>query len=89
MPLHDAVMINGKKGLQRLKIKAQVPSIWAKGCILMIVCVLSDLTCLPLLGGRRKSWYIIIILLLFNQHLRGWITKESFIIHLKDVLNVK
>ena len=27
--------------------------------MLMIVCVLSDLTCLPLLGGGRKSWYII------------------------------
>ena len=39
-------------------IKAQVSSIWAKGCILMIVCVLSDLTSLPLLGGGRKSWYI-------------------------------
>ena len=35
-------------------------SIWAKGCLLMIVCVLSDLTCLPLLGGGRTSWYIII-----------------------------
>ena len=28
---------------------------------LMIVRVLSDLTWLPLLGGRRKSWFIIII----------------------------
>ena len=27
----------------------------------MIVCVLSDLTWLPILGGGRKSWYIIII----------------------------
>ena len=26
----------------------------------MIVCVLSDLTCLPLLGGGRKSWYIML-----------------------------
>ena len=45
MPLHDAVGINCEKG-QLLKIKAQVSSIWAKGCILMIVCVcvLSDLT---------------------------------------------
>ena len=35
-------------------------SIWAKGCILMTVCmcVLSDLTRLPLLGVERKSWYI-------------------------------
>ena len=48
--------------VQLLKIKAPVSSIWAKGCILMIVCVLSDLTSLPLLGGGRKSWYIIIII---------------------------
>ena len=45
MPLHDAVGINCKKDA-KLKIKAQVSSIWAKGCILMTVgvCVLSDLT---------------------------------------------
>ena len=45
---------------QILKIKAQVSSIWAKGRILMTVCVLSDLTRLPLLGVGRKSWYIMI-----------------------------
>ena len=49
------------KRAQVLKIKAEVSSIWAKGCILMTVCVLSDLTSLPLLGVGRKSWYIIII----------------------------
>ena len=38
MPLHDAVGVNCKKA-QLLKIKAQVSSIWAKGCILMPVCV--------------------------------------------------
>ena len=43
MPLHNAVGINCKKG-ELLKIMAQVSSIWAKGCILMIVSVLSDLT---------------------------------------------
>ena len=37
MPLHDAVGINCKKG-ELLKIKAQVSSIWAKGCTLMTVC---------------------------------------------------
>ena len=44
MQLHKAVGINCKKG-ELLKIKAQVTSIWAKGCILMTgcVCVLSDL----------------------------------------------
>ena len=45
-----------------MKIKAQVSSICAKWCILMTVCVLSDLTWLPHLGEGRKSWYIIIII---------------------------
>ena len=44
MPLHDAVGINYEKGAKALKSKAQVSSIWAKGCILMTECVLSDLT---------------------------------------------
>ena len=39
MPLHDAVGINCKKA-QLLKIKVQVSSIWAKGCILTTVRVL-------------------------------------------------
>ena len=45
MPLHDAVGKTVKRP-QLLKIKVQVSSIWAKGCILMTVCmcVLSDLT---------------------------------------------
>ena len=32
------------KRVQLLNVKAQMSSIWAKGCMLMIVCVLSDLT---------------------------------------------
>ena len=36
MPLHDAVGLNCKR-VQLLKIKAQVSSIWAKGCILITV----------------------------------------------------
>ena len=43
MPLHDAVGITVKRA-QLLKMRAQVTSIWAKGCILMTVSVLSDLT---------------------------------------------
>ena len=43
MPLHDAVGINCKKGATIAK-KSQMSSLWAKGCMLMIVCVLSDLT---------------------------------------------
>ena len=40
MPLHDAVGINSEKGAL-LKIKAQMSSIWAKGCIFDdCVCVL-------------------------------------------------
>ena len=38
MPVHDEVGINYKKA-QLLKIRAQVSSIYAKGCILMTVCV--------------------------------------------------
>ena len=51
------------KRAQLLKFKAQLSSIRAKGCILMTVCVLSDLTWLPLFGVGRKSWYIIIMLI--------------------------
>ena len=42
-PLHDAIEINCKNS-PVLKITAQMSSIWAKGCMLMIVCFLSDLT---------------------------------------------
>ena len=38
MPLHDVVGKTVKKA-QLLKIKAQLSSIWAKGCILMSVCM--------------------------------------------------
>ena len=37
--LHDAVGKTVKRA-KLLKIKAQLPCIWAKGCILMNVCVL-------------------------------------------------
>ena len=43
MPLHFEVRINSKKG-ELLKIKKQLTSILAKGCMWMIVYVLSDLT---------------------------------------------
>ena len=54
MPLHDAVGINCKN-CATTEDHVQMSSIWAKGCMLMIVCVLSDLTLLPFLGGERKS----------------------------------
>ena len=60
MPLHDAVGINCKHGATT-ENQGSGSSIWAKGCILMTVCVLSDLTGLPLLGVGRKSRYIIIL----------------------------
>ena len=44
MPLHDAVGINCKEGATTEYHGADVKYIWTKGCMLMIVCVLSDLT---------------------------------------------
>ena len=62
MPLHDAVGINCKKGAatenQGSGVKYVGKLVYLDDC----VCVLSDWTWLPLLGVRRKSWYIIIIL---------------------------
>ena len=53
MSLHDAVGINCKNGL--LKIKAQMSSMWANGCVFDNCVLLSDLTSLPLLGEGRKT----------------------------------
>ena len=39
MPLHDAVGINCKKGATTENQVSGVKYVWAKGCILMIVCV--------------------------------------------------
>ena len=44
MPLHDAIGINCKNGANTDNQGADVKYIWAKWCMLMIVCVLSDLT---------------------------------------------
>ena len=44
MPLHDAVGINCEKGATILSTKGQMSSLWAKGCMMMIMRVLSDLT---------------------------------------------
>ena len=52
MPLNDAVGINCKKGGTTEYQGADV-KLWAKRCMLMIVCVLSDLIWLPLHGGGR------------------------------------
>ena len=43
MTLHGAVGINCKKGATT-ENQDSTSSIWAKGCILMTVCVLPDLT---------------------------------------------
>ena len=42
MQLHDAVEIFCKKGATA-EYQGAVSSIWVKGCLLMIMCVLSDL----------------------------------------------
>ena len=59
MPLHDAAGMNRKRGRNYWKSRLRC-QVYAKGYMLMIVCVLSDLTWLPLLGRGRKSWFIII-----------------------------
>ena len=56
------------KRAQLLKSKALMSSIWASECMLMMLCVLSDLTWLPILGGGRKSWYIIISIIKPQLH---------------------
>ena len=60
MPLHDAVVIIGKKGAttenQGSGVKYMGYGVYLDDC----VCVLSDLTLLHLHGVGRKSWYIII-----------------------------
>ena len=43
MPLHDVVGINCENGAIT-EYQGQMSNIWAKGCMLMIVCVYSDLT---------------------------------------------
>ena len=60
MPLHNAVGINCKKGSATENQDSGVKYI-GSGVYLDCVCVLSDLTWLPLLGVGRKSWYIIYI----------------------------
>ena len=40
MPLYDAVEINCRNGITVQKIKVQISSVWAKGCVSMIVCVI-------------------------------------------------
>ena len=42
-----------------MNTNGQMSSRWAKGCMLMVMCVLSDLTYLPFLGGWRRSLYIV------------------------------
>ena len=59
MSLHDAVGINCKKDAssenQDSAVKYKGSGVFLDDC----VCVLPDLTWLPLLGVGRKSWYII------------------------------
>ena len=50
-----------------------------RGVCWMIVCVLSDLTWLPLLGGGRKSPYIIIITLTLEQWMNYAVSKKLLV----------
>ena len=59
MPLHDAVGINCEKGATT-GYHSQMSNICAKGYMLMIVCLLSDLTWLPLLGGGRMHGILLL-----------------------------
>ena len=61
MPLHGAVGIHCKKGAATENQDSVVKYVLRNVC-LMIVCVLSHLTWLPVLFGGRKSWYITILL---------------------------
>ena len=58
--LDDAVGVNSEKGTttenQDGDVKYIPLGVYVDDC----VCVLSDLTWLSLLGGGRKSWYIIL-----------------------------
>ena len=58
--LHDGVGINCKYGAST-EVKAQEPSIWAKGCMLgdCVSVIGLDMT-LPLLDGGKMLWNIII-----------------------------
>ena len=62
MPLHDAVRINCKNGATTEKQGAGIKYLGLKGVCWMIVCLLSELTRLPLLGGGKKSRYIIMVI---------------------------
>ena len=64
MPLHDAVGINCEKGATTENQDSAVKYMGEGVYLDDSVRLLPDLTWLPLLGVGRKSWYIIIILLL-------------------------
>ena len=57
MPLHDVIGLNCKKGTI-LKIKVQMLSIWAKGFMSMIVCVIwLDMTTPPRCRAKVMVYY--------------------------------
>ena len=64
MPLHDAVGVNCKKGASTENQGSGVKYMGKGGYLDDCLWVLSDLTLLPLLDGGRKSWCIIIIIIL-------------------------
>ena len=70
--------------------RCQVYGLRLMGICLMIVCVLSDLTWLPLLGEGRKSWYIIIRFIIPAPAPRLWRQRSMGILccYTKAILNV-
>ena len=54
-------------------------NVYGLRCVLMTVCVLSDLTWLPLLGGGRKSCYAIIILYWSSTNIFVFLAKQNYI----------
>ena len=65
MLLHDTVWINCEKGATTENQGADVKYIYGLRGVCWWLFVLSDFTWLPLLGGGRKSWYIIIIVVVW------------------------
>ena len=60
-------LVQTVKRAQLRNTKTQMSSIWAKGCMLMIVCVLSDLTYYPSLVEGESHGILLLDLTGDNQ----------------------
>ena len=68
MPLHETVGVNCEKGATTENLGAVYG---LRGECSMIVFVFSVLTVLSLLGGGRKSWYIIYYFKIYHEYCCG------------------